>query len=189
MDRIWQWAWDRHGSRYLLAFGVIGYPLLLRHLRPCVVCCRSARAIRSVRRGGGHHRCRCRSADVSVASSGSQTFPTDGAVGGGGGSRSRDGSRGDLQLGAGDDRSCGRLHCRLGRGSAGRGRCFRRRDRRAAGAVCSPRRRARHCGAVDLHSQLCRSGTTPGEGRSRGQPDGGLSSTQLWESRSGWERF
>ena len=28
MDRIWQWAWDRYGSRYLLAFSVIGYPLL-----------------------------------------------------------------------------------------------------------------------------------------------------------------
>jgi adenylate cyclase len=30
MDRIWQWAWDRHGSRYLLAFTSIGYPFLLQ---------------------------------------------------------------------------------------------------------------------------------------------------------------
>ena len=28
MDRIWQWAWDRYKSRFLLAFSVLGYPFL-----------------------------------------------------------------------------------------------------------------------------------------------------------------
>jgi adenylate cyclase len=30
MHRIWQWAWDRYGTRYLWAFSAIGYPLLLQ---------------------------------------------------------------------------------------------------------------------------------------------------------------
>ncbi len=167
MDRIWQWAWDRHGSRYLLAFSVHRLSVPVPHLRPRVVRCRSPREIRSVRRGSGHHRCCCRRADVSAASSGSQTFPIDRAVGGGGRSRSRDGSRGDLHLGSGDDHSCGRLHRGVGRGSARRGRCDRRSDRRAPSAVRSPWCRTRHRGAADLYSQLCRSGITPREGRDR----------------------
>jgi class 3 adenylate cyclase len=28
MERIWQWAWDRYKSKFLLAFSVIGYPFL-----------------------------------------------------------------------------------------------------------------------------------------------------------------
>jgi adenylate cyclase len=29
MDRIWQWAWDRHGTRYTWAMCAIGFPVLL----------------------------------------------------------------------------------------------------------------------------------------------------------------
>ncbi len=29
MDRIWQWAWDRHGARYSWAVFAVGFPLLL----------------------------------------------------------------------------------------------------------------------------------------------------------------
>jgi adenylate cyclase len=30
MDRIWQWAWDRYGARYLWAYCAIGFPFLLQ---------------------------------------------------------------------------------------------------------------------------------------------------------------
>src|ERR1700754_2866344 len=29
MDRIWQWAWDRDGARYLWAIAVVGFPIQL----------------------------------------------------------------------------------------------------------------------------------------------------------------
>ena len=57
MDRIWQWAWDRHGARYSWAICAIAFPCSARLPRFVVCRCRF-RGVRSLRRGGRRHRCR-----------------------------------------------------------------------------------------------------------------------------------